>query len=150
MGRHLAEGIYGFDDLEVGDWFATATRRVDAEAIDRFAELSGDFFELHMDRAAAERRGFADRVAHGLLVLAMVDGLKNQAEARFRAIASLGWDWSFDGPVLVDDVIRATLTLVDKRLTSKGDRGLARLRFEVRNQTDEIVQSGTNLLIMER
>ena len=43
---------------------------VTAEAIDRFAELTGDRNPIHLDVAAASRYG--GRVAHGLLTLSMV------------------------------------------------------------------------------
>ncbi|WP_363262176.1 MaoC/PaaZ C-terminal domain-containing protein [Mesorhizobium sp.] len=44
-----------------------------------------DRFEIHMSDEAALRHGFPASVAHGLLVLSLVDGLKNNAVARFRA-----------------------------------------------------------------
>ena len=103
-----------------------------------------------MDEAAARRHGFTGRVAHGLLVLSLVDGLKNQAEARFRAIASLGWDFRFERPMLAGDTIRARIAVAGKRVTSKPDRGILTLRFAVANQKGEIVQSGENRLMVYR
>ena len=89
--RTLGPGVYGYDDLVPGDRIETGSRQVTAEAIDAFAELSGDRFDIHLDAEAARRLGYGDRVAHGLLVLSMVDGLKMQAAATFRAVASLNW-----------------------------------------------------------
>lgn len=149
MARELAPGLYGYRDLMVGDWFRTAPAVVDAARIDAFAEVSGDFYEIHMDTAAANRLGFRDRVAHGLLILSMTDGLKNQADAKLRAVVSLGWDWSFDGPVIVGDTIRARVEVAAMRLTSKGDRGIVNLGFAVINQNGDQVQSGTNALLVE-
>ena len=103
--RILGPGLYGLDRLRIGDRIETGRCDVTAERIDAFAALTGDRFEIHMDDAAARRHGFAARVAHGLLVLSLVDGLKNQARARFDAIASLGWEWQFRAPVLAGDRI---------------------------------------------
>lgn len=150
-GRNLRGAAeLSYEDVEAGDWFETPGRAVSADMIDAFAALTGDRFEIHMDEAAARRHGFTGRVAHGLLVLSLVDGLKNQAEARFRAIASLGWDFRFEKPVLAGDTIRARITVAGKRITGKPDRGILTLRFAVANQRGDTVQSGDNRLMVYR
>ena len=149
-GQRLAAGTYGFDDVTVGDRVQTGHREVSAGAIDAFAELTGDRFAIHMDDDAAKALGFPARVAHGLLVLSLVDGLKNQAAAQFRAVASLGWDWTFARPVFIGDVISAEITVLEKKSVSRPDRGILRLGFEVRRADGEIVQRGTNLLMVQR
>ncbi|WP_235871489.1 MaoC family dehydratase [Shimia sediminis] len=118
--------------------------------IDRFAELTGDRFEIHMDDAAAQAHGFERRIAHGLLVLSLIDGLKNQADAQFEALASLGWDWRFTAPVLAGDTIKADLVVLEKRETTKPDRGILDLQFDARNQKGDLVQQGTNKLLVYR
>lgn len=150
MGRLLPPGLYGFGDLEVSDRLETGEVKVTADLIDRFAGLTGDRFEIHMTSEAAQKHGFAARVAHGLLVLSLVDGLKNQAPAQFRAIASLGWDWTFRQPVLADDCIRATITISEKRPTRREDRFILHLSLEVINQRGEVVQLGRNILMVQR
>ncbi len=150
MGQLLPPGLYGFGDLEVGDRIETGDVNVTADLIDRFAGLTGDRFEIHMTSEAAQKHGFAARVAHGLLVLSLVDGLKNQAPAQFRAIASLGWDWTFRQPVLADDCIRATITISEKRPTRREDRFILHLSLEVINQRGEVVQLGRNILMVQR
>lgn len=149
-GLALAAGVYGFDDVSVGDRVQTGHREVTAEAIDAFANLTGDRFAIHMDDAAAKALGFPARVAHGLLVLSLVDGLKNQAQAQFRAVASLGWDWTFARPVFIGDVISAEITVLEKTTVSRQDRGILRLGFEVARADGEVVQKGTNLLMVLR
>lgn len=149
-GRQLDTGIHRYGDLEVGDWCETESLTVTAEHIDKFAALSGDFFEIHMSDKAAEAHGFRARVAHGILVLALTDGLKNQAEAKFKAIASLGWDWSFRRPVHIGDTIRARIAIDEMRETKRPDRGILRLRLDVTNQDGEIVQTGSNFLMVSR
>lgn len=147
-GRILGAGHYGLADLRVGDIVRTGRRLVSVAAIDAFADLTGDRFEIHMEKAAAQKHGFRERVAHGLLVLSLVDGLKNQAMAQFNAIASIGWDWRFAAPVFAEDEIRATVTVTSLRATSDGKRGVAALDFDVQNQRGETVQRGVNRLML--
>ena len=149
-GRQLAGSLLHYGDAEPGDWFVTPVHTVTADDIDRFADLSGDRLEIHMSDAAARELGFPSRVAHGLLVLAIVDGLKNRSVAQFAAIASLGWEWKFEQPVLVGDELRARVTVLSKRKTSKPDRGILELDFEVLNQDGARVQSGRNKLMVKR
>lgn len=146
----LAPGRYGFDDVEPGTVIETGKRSITAEMIDAFADLTGDRFEIHTDREAAQQHGFTDRVAHGLLVLSVVDGLKNLADAQFKARASLGWDWSFKAPVLAGDEIGVRIEVIEKRATSKADQGILKLVFSVTNQHGIEVQKGWNQLLVYR
>ncbi|WP_120633596.1 MaoC/PaaZ C-terminal domain-containing protein [Ruegeria sp. EL01] len=147
--RALAAGSYGYEDLRVGDVIATGSAEISADLIAGFAALTGDEYELHLDDEAARRRGFPSRVAHGLLVLSVVDGLKYRSVVRLDGLASLGWDWRFEQPVFAGDTIRAELNVVSKRTTSSGKRGIIAFRFDVFNQDGLRVQRGTNELIFD-
>lgn len=147
----LPAGKYFYDDLTVGAYFRTGRITVTETHIVAFAGMSGDFFDVHMDDEFAREQGFPGRIAHGLLGLCLVDGLKNRAEAQLQAVASLGWnEWSFKVPILAGDTIEAIITVAEMRLTSSGDRGVVHLGFEVRNQHGVTVQSGRNALLMRR
>jgi 3-hydroxybutyryl-CoA dehydratase len=147
----LAAGKYFYDDLSVGAFFQTGRITMTESHIVAFAGMSGDFFEVHMDDRFAREQGFPGRIAHGLLGLCLVDGLKNRAEAQLQAVASLGWnDWSFKAPIIAGDSIEATISVAEMRLTSSGDRGIVYLAFEVKNQDGVTVQSGRNALLMRR
>jgi 3-hydroxybutyryl-CoA dehydratase len=149
-GRLLPPGRYYFEDVEIGDRIETARLTVDATHIDRFADLTGDRFEIHMSEQGAARYGFPARVAHGLLILSLVDGLKNQAPAQFTAVASLGWDWKFAAPVFPGDAIRVGLEVIAKRATHRPERGILTIDFGVLNQSNSVVQSGVNTLMVLR
>lgn len=142
--------LYFFEDIEIGDVIETASLTITTDQIDRFADLTGDRFEIHMSEEGAARHGFPSRVAHGLLILSLVDGLKNQADAQFAAVASLGWDWKFVAPVLPGDVIRVCMTVTGKRETKRPDRGILTIQFDVVNQDAKTVQSGINTLMVRR
>ncbi len=144
----LPSGTYGFGDLAVGDSWAIGTAQVTPAMIDGFAALTGDRFEIHMSDEAAARYGFKARVAHGLLVLSVVDGLKNLSPVQLRAVASLDWQWTFSSPVYAGDTITARITVTSIGLTKKADRGIVMLGFSVTNQDGNVVQAGTNQLMM--
>ena len=150
QNRILPTGLHGYDDVAPGDTVQTATATVTEAAIDAFAALTGDRFEIHMSAEGAARHGFRARVAHGLLVLSLVDGLKNQCPAQFRALASLGWDWSFRRPVFAGDSIQARFTVATLRPTANPARGILTLDVEVFNQHGEVVQRGCNRLMAYR
>jgi acyl dehydratase len=143
-------GLNWYEDCAVGDAFTTGGIVMTESLIQGFAGISGDFFDLHVDDEFARRLGYPGRVAHGILGLALTDGLKNRAEHRFRALASLGWHWTFTGPILVGDRIQAEVTVQARRETKRPDRGILTLAFKVKNQRGEVVQEGTNELMILR
>ena len=145
--RRLPPGEYWFEDLIVGDHYDTGHIVVTEAHIVNFAGLSGDFFDLHVDDAFAREQGFPGRVAHGLLGLAMADGLKNRSPVRILVVAALGWNWSFKGPIFAGDRIGVHVTIKAKRLNSKGDRNILTLGFDVTNQHGDTVQDGEVILV---
>jgi 3-hydroxybutyryl-CoA dehydratase len=145
-GRQLPPGDYWFEDLRQGDWFETGHIVVTEAHIVNFAGLSGDFFDVHMDDEFARGQGFPARIAHGLLGLALTDGLKNRASVHLMVTASLGWNWRFKGPILAGDRIGAKITVQEKRLSSKGQPILT-LHLEVAQQEGRVVQKGETTLL---
>jgi acyl dehydratase len=137
-----------YEQVEPGLVYETGGITVTEGHITGFAGLTGDFFDIHMDDDYARALGYPGRVAHGLLGLALCDGLKNRAAVRFAAIVSLGWRWSFTGPILVGDRIAAQVTVLSKRPTKNPARGIVTLGFELRNQKGEVVQKGENDLMV--
>ena len=114
-GRSLAGGSHFFDDIEIGDSFETGSTEVTAEVIRRFAALSGDNYALHLDDEVAKEMGFPALIAHGILIMALADGLKFGSPVQLDAVASLGWDIRFAKPVFAGDVISARITVEGKR-----------------------------------
>lgn len=139
-----------FDAIAPGLVFETGGITVTEGHILAFAGLSGDFFDIHMDDDYARALGYPGRVAHGLLGLALCDGLKNRAATRFAAIVSLGWRWRFSGPILIGDRLQARVEVLSKRPTKRADRGIVTLGFLLRNQRGETAQEGENDLMVHR
>lgn len=127
--RQLPAGNYWYEDLRAGDWYETGHLVVTEAHIVAFAGLSGDFFDVHMDDEFARKQGFPSRIAHGLLVLSLIDGLKNRASTRIMAVASLGWNWRFVAPIFAGDQIGARITVAETRISKKG-QGIVTLRLK--------------------
>jgi acyl dehydratase len=148
-GRLLPAGEYGFAHVNVGDHYATSGVTLTEAHIVGFAGLTGDLFDVHMDDQFAREAGFAGRIAHGLLGLALADGLKTRCAVRLKGIATLGWNWSFRAPLLPGDRIHAELSVLAKRPTRREDRGIVTLGMKVLNQHNETVQDGETQLLMQ-
>lgn len=126
--RELEPGLYKLSDLAPGDQFQTDSVRVTAQMIRDFAALTGDATGLHLCEAAAQKAGFAGRVAHGLLVLSLIEGLKTRAPVQLSTEVALGWDVTFRAPVLADETLSARLRVEALRRT--GDKAMITLVIE--------------------
>lgn len=144
----IAPELLRYEQIEEGLAFRTGGITVGEAHVLAFAGLTGDFFDIHMDEDYARELGYPGRVAHGLLGLALTDGLKNRAPVRFAAIVSLNWRWSFAGPILIGDRIAARIAVLGRRRTRNPARGIVTLGFELSNQKNEVVQKGENDLMV--
>ncbi|WP_431282118.1 MaoC family dehydratase [Humitalea sp. 24SJ18S-53] len=133
-----------FEEISVGLAWDTGGITVTESHILAFAGLSGDFYDLHIDDDYARSLGYPSKVAHGILGLALADGLKNRATVRLAAIVSLGWRWRFTGPILAGDRIAARITVLSKRTTRHADRGIVTIDLDLRNGQGATVQAGEN------
>lgn len=138
-----------FDEIEIGETCETPGVTITDWHVLQFAGVSMDFFELHTNEEFARQTEFGRRVAHGLLGLAVTDGLKNRSAFQVHALASLHWSWDFVGPIFIGDTVTARLRVAEKRASqSKPDRGVITLELELRNQQGKIVQKGKNVLLV--
>ncbi|MEI6161201.1 MAG: MaoC/PaaZ C-terminal domain-containing protein [Roseococcus sp.] len=145
-----SDGRLRFEEIAEGLEWETPGITVTEGQIMAFAGLSGDFYEIHVDDDYARALGYPGRVAHGILGLALADGLKNRSSVRLAAIVSLGWRWRFTGAILVGDRISAHIRVISKRATRHGDRGIVTLDLVLNNQRGEVVQAGENDLMVHR
>lgn len=143
----LSEKNY-FEDLEAGFEYETPAITVSEAHVLGFAGLTGDFADVHVDEAFAKDMGFKGRLAHGILGLGLIDALKNRCLVAFHVVAALNWQWRFVGPLYIGDQLKARLVIADKRLTSKKTRGIITLTIQGLNQNGDIVQEGTNQIMV--
>jgi acyl dehydratase len=140
-----------FEDIRVGDAYVSPGRTVTEADIVAFAGLSGDYNILHTDAEYMRTSIFGERIAHGLLGLALQSGLGSRAMARpFATLAFLGLRWRFKAPIKIGDTIKVRLEVTDKRETSKPDRGIVVIQRSVLNQRGEVVQEGDTDIMVER
>jgi len=140
-----------WDDAKVGDEGETPTLTVTGAMIDMYADVSGDHTLLHVDEEYARKSHFGERVAHGLFGLAVADGLKCQAEYRFRPGMSLGWTWDFLLPIRIGDVLRVRFRVGSMRASkSRPGWGIVVLPCELLNQNDQVVHRGEHRLMIPR
>jgi acyl dehydratase len=117
-----------------------------------FSSISGDWSPVHCDEEYCKRTPYKTRIAHGLLGLAVVEGLKQRipAFADVRYMASLYWNYKFTGPILIGDTIRIRVKIASKRETKKPDRGVVVEYVTTVNQRGEVVQEGEHGLMVLR
>jgi 3-hydroxybutyryl-CoA dehydratase len=126
-----------FDELVVGERFATASRAIGEADIDGFATLTGDTHPQHTDAEWAEASRFGERIAHGLLVLSCAAGLVPFDPDRVVALRKVG-DAVFKAPVKIGDTVHVEGE-VTKTRELDDDHGLVECRWKVLNQDARMV-----------
>lgn len=146
----MLKGYY-FEDFKEGDEFLTPGRTVTEGDVMLFAGLSGDYNVLHTNADKAKETIFGGPIAHGLLGLSIVTGLKQRLGIfEGTVIAFLGLTWSFKAPIKFGDTIYVKVTIAEKRETSKPERGVLIQDIKLLNQHGEIVQEGQHSVMVKR
>jgi 3-hydroxybutyryl-CoA dehydratase len=142
-----------FDEFQPGYKIVTAGRTITESDIVRFAGLSGDYNQIHVDAQYAAGSIAGQRVAHGLLVLSIASGLAVQTGMMegtiiyFREIT----EWKFVKPVVIGDTIHVVVEVKETKEIRRIGAGSVTMDLEVRNQNDEVVNRGLwNVLVALR
>lgn len=139
-----------FDDFKEGQKFQTASRTVTETDIVNFACLSGDFNPIHINAERAKKGPFGERIAHGLLGLAILSGLLHAIGIiRESVIAFVHLDWKFKSVVKIGDTITGNLE-VSRRRSMDSQQGLISFNTQVTNQRQELVADGLWELIIKK
>ena len=64
--------------------------------------------------------------------------------------ALLELNWKFHLPIYIDDTIHVEQMVKKLRESSTGDRGILTLEKEVKNQNQEVVQTGMTTILLAR
>ncbi len=141
-----------YEDMQPGMTWTTPGRTVTEADIVNFAGVSGDFNWIHIDAQATKESPFGERIAHGLLVLSMVTGLRMQSGLfTGTVLAFLGIEqWAFKKIVKIGETIHAEVGVEEARETSKPDRGIVKQRVTIKNQDGDVVQEGLFVTMMKR
>jgi len=140
-----------YEDFEDADVFVTASRAIGEADVRAFAEGSGGWNPIHLDREAAIRAGFEGPIAHGALGLSVATGLANQLQlTRGTLVALVGISWRFRGAIYYGDEVTLYLRVGSRRATGNPARGLVTLAAELKNQRGEVVQEGEFVELIAR
>ena len=139
-----------FEDYQVGYTRQTFGRTITETDIVVHAGHTGDFFPHHMDRDWCATQEFKERIAHGTLVFSVAIGMT--ATTINPHAMSYGYDrLRFVRPVLINDTIKVTATIKDKRDHPKrSTHGVVSEMIEVFNQRGETVLVCEHLYLVER
>lgn len=140
-----------YEEFELGAIYDTQARTITEADVVSFAGLSGDFNPIHTDAEAAKNGPFGERIAHGMLTVAMATGMANMTGLMAgTTIALLEQNIKYTGAVRFGDTVRLQMEVIEKRETSKPDRGIVKLAARVLNQRDELVVDMVWTQLMKR
>ncbi|WP_410764723.1 MaoC family dehydratase [Haloferax sp. DFSO60] len=133
-------GLY-YEEFEVGQTIEHEKRRTVSESDNqRFCDMTMNQQPLHLDAEFAGDSQFGERLVNGLYTMSLAVGLSVGDTTDGTIVANLSYeDVSHPKPVFHGDTIRAQSTVLDKRETSDGERGVVTMKVEVFNQRDELV-----------
>lgn len=117
---------------------ASISKTITEKDVHSFAELSGDFNPVHVDKAEAEKSIFKKQIAHGMLVgslISSVIGMKLPGPGTIY----MEQNFSFLKPVYLGDTVTAFVE-VEEVINEK--KGIYRLKTYVKKQDDSVVIDG--------
>jgi len=136
-------GMY-FEEFQPGQKLVSAGRTITESDVVTFAGLSGDFNQIHVDAEYSKNTPFGQRVAHGLLGLAIASGLVVQTGLMegtiilFREIT----EWKFVKPIYLGDTIHVDIEVVETKDMRRLGGGIVLIDLDVKNQTNDTVMKG--------
>lgn len=135
-----------YEDFEVGSVLRHAkTRTITQSDNATFCGLTDNNQPLHLDEAYAKKTPFGRIVVNGLLPIAWGVGTSVEDTTAGTLVANVGYeDVRNEAPVFPGDTIRCETHILEKRPTSKPDRGLVNMRHDVYKQ------DGTRVVTMRR
>lgn len=142
-------GLY-FEEFFVGQKVTTVGRTVTEYDINTFAGLSGDYNQIHTDAEFSRKTPIGQRIAHGILGLAIASGLAMRTGILegtvivFREIA----EWKFVKPIFINDTIHVDLEVKETKALPRIGGGSVTITLEVKNQNDEVCHRGTWVVLV--
>lgn len=126
-----------FDDMTVGQEESTRRRTVTETDVVNWCMFTGDWFPIHSDVVYSEASIFGERLAPGLMVLAIAGGLVLPPDSS-AMLGPYGVDRiRYPAPTFIGDSIRVRHKIV--KLADRGDgTGVVDLEWNVLNQDDRV------------
>ncbi len=120
---------------------ATRTMTIDANVVQKFAEITGDYNPLHFEEAFAAKTRFGRLIAQGGLATGLLHALVAM-DLPGAGSVFVRQSWKFPKPVYIGDTITAVGTV--KSVQTK--RRMAEMEFRVTNQNGDLVLEGDALV----
>lgn len=146
----MTAGLF-FEEFEIGAKYRSQGRTISESDVNTFAGLSGDFNPLHTDAEFAQTTIFGERIAHGMLTVAISTGMSNWTGIfAGTTIALLEQNIKYTGAVKFGDTVHLEMEVTEKKETSKPDRGVVKISARMLNQKDDVVVDMLWTLMMKR
>jgi len=114
---------------------------IDANIVQQFAEITGDYNPLHFEEAFAAKTRFGRLIAQGGLATGLLHALVAM-DLPGAGSVFVRQSWKFPKPVYIGDTITAVGTI--KSVQAK--RRMAEMEFRVTNQVGDVVLEGEALV----
>jgi acyl dehydratase len=141
-----------WEDFQIGDEIRSIRLTITEAHLIQWGHLTLDFYPLHMDETFARKTIFGKRIAHGPLIFAL--GVGMVTSTGFYGDSVMAWlgveNMRVPKPVFIGDTIQATGTVVDKKVSSKPDRGLITVAYEILNQDNKAVMVYNLIFLLRR
>lgn len=137
-----------FEDNVLGSRMVTRGRTVTEADVVAFAGISGDWHPLHTDAAFARQGPFGERIAHGMLILAIATGLvplDAQTVMAFYGIDKL----RFVRPTKLGDTIHV-VTEVIEAIPRNDTSGIVVNEVRIENNCSELLVTSQFRMLVRR
>lgn len=128
-------------EKEIG-FKASETVKITDRMVRQFAEMSGDFNPIHMDDAYAASTRFKKRIAHGMILGALVSRFLNEKIGSGGIY--LAQTLKFTNPVFIDDDITFELEVIKLHKT----RGFGTIQTTAKKANGDTVLKGEATILM--
>lgn len=146
-----SRGLY-WEDFEIGTVLKTPSRTITSTDIVNFACLSGDFNEVHTNWEYCKTTPFGEPIAHGPLVYAIMGGLQYASGVNDGTLLALLQvdKWRMLAPVKHGDTLHMEAQVIERRESSKPDRGIVKMERRFVRHDDVVVQQMEVTLLYKR
>ena len=139
-----------FDDFEIGARYPTRTRTITDADHEAFCRLTGYDVPLFLDNAYAKSRGLAGRICPSHLIMSFSSAMTGDLFSA-SLIALVGLERArFLATVFPGDTLRTEVEVIEKRPSSRPDRGVVTFRDHVFNQSDVEVFCNDKIILLRR
>jgi acyl dehydratase len=129
----MNESVLFWEDFVVGDCYPTSARTITEDDLDSFCELVGYDVPLFVDEKQAAGSSYGGRICPSHLIMSIATAMTGQLFSE-SLIGLLGLEnGKFLAPVYPGDSLSTEVEVIEKRSTSKPERGIVIFRDHVFN-----------------